>query len=351
MLHYASQLCNSLSNNSADNEVFLIAPTNINRKLFDSNVQIMAIPNLGRHGYRIDLVWKYIQQLKPDIVHLTVIHPFILPILYSLKTNFMFVSTIHDVALHSDQDNLFLNMTTSFIAKASNLIFVHGEKLKSELSATGIPEEKISVVPHGDYSFFGTINQKNIPEETNNILFFGRILKYKGIDYLIEAEPILSSKISDFKITVAGNGDFSQYEKRIDDYKHFEVINEYIPDEKVAELFQRASVVVLPYIEGSQSGIVPIAYSFKKPVIVTDVGCISDVVVDGVTGFVIPPKDSESLALAIFKILSDDNLKAEMSENAYEFMKGKMSWDEVAKKTISEYLKIINANARGKNEY
>ena len=77
----------------------------------------------------------------------------------------------------------------------------------------------------------------------------------------------------------------------------------------MGELFQRASIVVLPYIEGSQTGIIPIAYSFKKPVIATNVGSISEVVEDGVTGFIVPPRDSHALADAIIKILKDDDLR------------------------------------------
>lgn len=339
MLHYASQLCNHLSKN--DNiEVSLIAPKNINENLFDKKVPLKKIPSIGRHGYRIDLIMKHLFEIKPDVVHITVIHPFIIPILYSLKKRFLLVSTIHDVILHSDQNNIFLNMTTSLISKYSDLIFVHGNKLKSELGEKGISKSKIVVVPHGDYSFFDDIGQENVPEEENTILFFGRILEYKGLEYLIKAEPLIASKISNFKVIIAGNGDFSKYKNMIDNMDHFEIINEYIPDEKVSELFQRASVVVLPYIEGSQSGIVPIAYSFKKPVIVTDVGCISDVVLEGRTGFIVQPKDNKNLANSIIRILSDNTLKKEMGDYAYKFMKDNMSWDRVAKKTIDEYSKI-----------
>ncbi|WP_292466018.1 glycosyltransferase family 4 protein [Methanolobus sp.] len=350
MVHYASQLCNSLSRYSTDNKVFLIAPNGINDSLFDSRVVFKKIPSMGRHGYRIDLIWKYIFEIKPDITHITVIHPFIVPLLRKLKKHSVLVSTIHDVTLHSDQKNIILNLISSLISKSSDLVFVHGEKLKQELTTKGILNSNIAVIPHGDYSFFGNINHKKVPEEKNTILFFGRILKYKGIDYLIKAESILSSKLSSFKIIIAGNGDFSQYNAMIKDFTHFEIINEYIPDEKVSELFQKASVIVLPYIEGSQSGVVPIAYSFKKPVVVTNVGCISDVVIDGVTGFVVQPKDTDGLATAILKILLDNNLRAQMGVNAYEFMKGEMSWDGIAEKTILEYSRFISSSSRKWNE-
>ena len=84
--------------------------------------------------------------------------------------------------------------------------------------------------------------------------------------------------------------------------------------------FERASVVVLPYIEASQSGIIPIAYSFKKPVIVTNVGSIPEVVENGITGYIVPPKNPELLADSIIKILEDNLTRQQMGENAYHKM-------------------------------
>ncbi|KKG82671.1 glycosyltransferase [Methanosarcina mazei] len=186
-----------------------------------------------------------------------------------------------------------------------------------------------------------SIIHKKINEEENTILFFGRILEYKGIDYLIKAEPLISEKIPNIKIIIAGSGDFSKYESMINHKNHFEIINEYIPDEKVSELFQKSSVVVLPYIEASQTGIIPIAYAFKKPVVATDVGSLSEVIVDGVTGFIVPPRDSKLLADSLLNILLNKNLKNSMGSAAYEFMKENMSWKGIAQKTIGEYQKLL----------
>ena len=96
-------------------------------------------------------------------------------------------------------------------------------------------------------------------------------------------------------------------------------------------------MVVLPYIEGSQTGIIPIAYSFKKPVVVTDVGSISEVVVDGETGYVVNPRNSEELAEAIITILKNKNEREKMGNTAYLKMKNELSWDKIAEKTIELY--------------
>ena len=123
--------------------------------------------------------------------------------------------------------------------------------------------------------------------------------------------------------------------------KNYEVYNRFIPDKEVSYFFQRAKVVVLPYIEGTQTGIIPIAYAFKKPVVVTDVGDIPDVVDDGKTGFIVPPKDSKALADSILKLLKDDKLRKEMGENAYIKMKKELSWNKITEKTIEVYKNIL----------
>jgi glycosyltransferase involved in cell wall biosynthesis len=88
--------------------------------------------------------------------------------------------------------------------------------------------------------------------------------------------------------------------------------------------------VVLPYTEASQSGIVPIAYSFRKPVITTTVGGLPEVVMDGNTGLSVDPESPEELAAACTKLLENKTTTEGMGNNGYEFKNRQMSWEEVA---------------------
>ena len=112
--------------------------------------------------------------------------------------------------------------------------------------------------------------------------------------------------------------------------KSFIVINRYIPYREGAKLFQRCSVVVLPYIEGSQSGVVFPAYAFKKPVVVTDVGSLPEIVDDGITGFVVSPRDPRALAEKIILLLENEKLRRKMGKNAYKKLKTDLSWDKIS---------------------
>ena len=122
----------------------------------------------------------------------------------------------------------------------------------------------------------------------------------------------------------------------------FEIHNEYISKEQIVRLFEKTKLVVLPYTDASQSGVIPIAYAYKKPVIVTDVGSIPETVEDGKTGLIIKPKDVEALANAIVRLLKDDKLRKKMGENGYYKMKADLSWDKIAERTIEVYNNVID---------
>lgn len=344
MIHYVSQLSNALAIND---DVSVIIPIGAERELFNSSVKIVPLHtgNIIRNFIVNTLIvtrmvqfYKTIQNINPDIIHLQSCYPWIclfLPFLNKYKI----VTTIHDVEPHIGSRAIDQKIARDIHIKFSDCIIVHGNKAKSTLQKKAI-NKKVYAFPHGDYSFFTKITEDHYHEEKGTILFFGRIVEYKGLKYLIEAAPKIAETIKNMKIIIAGSGCLDEY-KNIVNSPYFEIHNTFIPDEEVSKYFQRASVLVLPYIEGTQTGIIPIAYAFKVPVVVTNVGSIPEVVDDGVTGYVVPPKDSNSLAEAIIKILSNENLRNKMGENAYVKMKKELSWDVIAEKTIQVYQSIL----------
>jgi glycosyltransferase involved in cell wall biosynthesis len=349
MTHYTSQLANALVN---DNEVTIVAPTHIEQKYFSSNINfilikappslILSILYLFNYVALLELL-RSIRLYNPDIIHFLNEHPLNNIILFRIR--YKTVLTCHDPIKHSGERNKFVmqlfKWSESNQLKKVDKIIVHGKNLLNDLKKQNIKSDKIEITPHGDYSFFLNYAKSDIKED-NSILFFGRIKPYKGIEYLIEAESIISKIVSNYKIIIAGEGEISPYKKHIKNDSKFIIINEYISDREVALLFKKASIVVLPYTDASQSGIIPIAYAFKKPVVVTNVGSISEIVDDKVTGFIVPPRDASALADAIIKLLGDDELRKKMGENAHKKMIDEMSWDKIAEDTIKIYKRIIN---------
>jgi glycosyltransferase involved in cell wall biosynthesis len=149
------------------------------------------------------------------------------------------------------------------------------------------------------------------------ILFFGLVRAYKGLDTLLEAFATCGEPLDATLLVV---GEFydqrAPYDARMRALgieSRVRVIDRYVPDDEVGGYFRAADVAVLPYVTATQSAVVQTAYSFGLPVIVTRVGGLPDVVEDGVTGLVVPPRDPAALAGAIVRYFRED-VRARMSD-------------------------------------
>jgi hypothetical protein len=166
------------------------------------------------------------------------------------------------------------------------------------------------------------------------------VLGYAWLRYLLEAMPAVWAESPGTRLVVAGSGSLAPYGDLLDDPR-VEVVNRFIDDAEVPGLFSRARVVALPYVEGTQTGVIPIAYAFKRPVVVTDVGAIPEVVEEGRTGFVVPPRDPGRLAGAILMILQNEPLRTTMGAAAYEKMTRELSWGPIADRTVAAYREVV----------
>lgn len=343
MIHYVSQLANALSKKE---EVVLIAPVGMDKNNFAKDVKIIKL-ELGTDIKRVFInsliLTRPIKLLdtinceRPDVIHFNEAElwsSLFLPFLYK----YPIVTTIHDVNPHKGSRKFDQVIGKKMHISFSDCIIVHGEKAKKDMKMN----KKCYNIPHGDYSFFLNYKKNGVNEEERTILFFGRIEEYKGLEYLMNSMPFISTVYPDIKLIIAGSGDFNKYKNMIHDNRNYEIHNRFIPDEETPIFFQRSKIVILPYKEGTQTGIIPIAYAFKKPVIVTNIGSIPEVVDDGKTGFIIPPEDVNALAGAIIRMLKDDELRRQMGENGYIKMKEELSWDKIAQKMIDIYISTIH---------
>jgi glycosyltransferase involved in cell wall biosynthesis len=291
-------------------------------------------------------LFQTISRLQPQVAHLVGLHQWVewaLPLFPRIPL----VATIHDVSQHPGDKESAHWVPAWFWARPDQFI-VHAESLKRQLRAVrGVPEEKAHVIPHGSYDFYTHWASQEAQERAHTILFFGRIWEYKGLQYLIEAEPLITSRVPEARIVIAGHGEpFERYARLMVHPEHFVVHNYRIPDEMIAPLFQQASLVVLPYIEASQSGVTAVAYAFGKPVVATTVGGIPEVVEHGGTGYLVPPRDARSLADAIVTLLQDHPLRRRMGRRALAKSQSEFSWSGIAAKTMQAYQQALEAHAR-----
>ena len=287
----------------------------------------------------------HLRRFEPDVVHIQGGFDHWFAFAAPFLRRYALVSTFHDVKLHLGDESLRTEFHRWCARRLSKEIIVHGEKLREQMvTEYKMPAHKVHAIPMGenDVAAFSQYEREDLKEDGNLVLFFGWLDEYKGLEYLMKAEPIITKEVPGAKIVIAGKGDFRRYEKMMTNRDAFIVHNEYISYEKGAELFQRSSALILPYVDGSQSCVTFLGYGFKKPVVVTDVGSIPEMVEEGKTGFVVPPRDSGALAGAIVKLLKDERLRREMGENGYRKMKEDHSWGKIAEKTIKVYERALH---------
>jgi glycosyltransferase involved in cell wall biosynthesis len=227
---------------------------------------------------------------------------------------------------------------------------VHSDKLITEVEKFR-PGALIERIYHPLYDFY---SQWDVEAEASddvpkrNLLFFGKIREYKGLEIFLKALPLIDEGI-DFEAVVAGEFyvDPQPFKQLVEDSGLADRViwmDRYIENEAVPELFRKADLVVLPYLSATQSGVVPLAYQFDVPVIASDVGGLSEVVLDGKTGYLTPVGDFRYLAGRIDEYFLGEKGK-EFRENIRHF-KQRLSWPQV----IDSILSLLNHETRRRSD-
>jgi glycosyltransferase involved in cell wall biosynthesis len=235
----------------------------------------------------------------------------------SLKSSARILYICHNVVEHETSRGK--RELSKFVLSIGDCFIVHCQQDYENLKKM-FPNARIVVNCHPTYKVFNqnSISKKEarkklgIADEFKKILlFFGIVRPYKGLAYLIEAMPRIVNEMPDTFLLVVGEfwENKDRYLQRINEIgieDNVKVIGRYIPNEDVGIFFSAADVVVLPYVSGTGSGIVQLAFGFHKPVIATKVGCIPEVVNDGKTGLVVERMDPFAIASAVISFYKQD---------------------------------------------
>lgn len=352
MLHYTSQLANALAT-FCDVHVFTPAKPELDG-YFDDAVRLHPTVPLSFRSAR-SRSWlaqlnpfhhsenaRRIRSIRPDVVHFTTSHPSnacLLALLGPLTTCF----TLHDPTSHPGERSLLKDLLDRGAVSLASRIVVHGEALRAELLAQHVPLERIDVIAHGDYGFLKRLAPR--ADEEPMILCFGRFVEYKGIDVLCRAEQLLTSCLDGYQVCIAGEGDPGLFQSAIGPSGRVTVINRFLSDTEVAALFQRARLVVLPYTQASQSGVLAIAFAFGKPAIVTSVGALPEAVGFGQAGMIVAPGDDHALAEAIERLWRRPDLRKQYATAGQRLIEQEIGWNHVARRYLATYHAARSARA------
>lgn len=271
--------------------------------------------------------------------------------------------TAHNVnqARRDAKDSLLNRITLGIQYRLCDHIFVHTPKMKDELCRDfGVAEKVVTVIRHPINNAFPDTElapaeakrRLGLRDDEKAVLFFGRIRPYKGIEHLLAAFQLLAAKHSNYRLIIAGEPKkgSEEYREEIEravkqDFTPGKIILkiQFIPDEEMEIYLKAADVLVLPYKEIFQSGVLFLAYSFGLPVVATDVGSFREEIVEGTTGFLCQPGDPAELEKAIERYFASGlykNLKVRRQE-LKDYAEANHSWNAVADLTRNAYAEML----------
>lgn len=266
--------------------------------------------------------------------------------------------TVHNVnKLKRDNEDTILNRLTLRIQyRLADRLFVHTGKMRAELiNQFGVHDGRIVVIPFGinnsvpntDLRQGAARERLGLSRDQRVILFFGRITPYKGLDCLISAFQEIRKREKKYRLVIAGRPDRCEAywrtarEQISNDLEDGSVLlkDGFIPDQEVEVYFKAADVLVLPYRDIYQSGVLFTGQGFGIPILASDVGSFGEDIVEGETGFLFRGGDWSDLAGAIERYFASDlyNQLESRRRAIYTVATEQHSWKAVAEATICVY--------------
>lgn len=283
---------------------------------------------------------RFIRSERFDVIHIDHLLHGLDKILYIFRKKL--VLTMHDPLQHSGME--FSKKTQKNIRQTFDIIpkiVIHNQSQVEEFCGFyGIKRQRVLLNPLAPYTCYKIYAKEGVSKNPHEILFFGRISKYKGVEYLCKAMVQVHKLVPDAKLYILGGGNIYFDYEPYKDLSYIELINEYASTEAIVERLQKCSFSVCPYIDATQSGVVMTCNALNVPVIATNVGGLPEMIEDGKSGLIIPPKDEDALANAMISLLQDRERLAGMSDYIKEmYSKGDKSPKEIIPKYKDFYQK------------
>lgn len=359
--HICRSICKSkvniysaiISHNNPLKEKYLNLPL---KQLFFVNTHKLNFRSFVFHSImfvRVMKIFRIVKYVNPTAVFITMEHPWMLLVLYYIKKFMPKVKIFYIkhnpsvfTSLASKIYNLALEKIDQTLIKNSDYIYTLSYSVKHEILTTyNLPSYKVYNFNLGAHSILcdKVVHKGFYRDSILRLLFFGRILEYKGIDILVDSYEILKKRSSNFnlELTIAGEGFIDNKLLQRIKTLGIRLMNYWINDDDLCRLLSETDIIVIPYREASQSGPASIAVALGIPVIATKVGGLIEQIHDGINGILIEPNNPEEIVRAIKTILDDPNLLYRFSKGAKSLREGHLSWDNIASKMDEIFYKTL----------
>ncbi|MDZ7336934.1 MAG: glycosyltransferase family 4 protein [candidate division KSB1 bacterium] len=309
-------------------------------------------PRRAFHPSNLATCWRvarFIRSICPELLHFDEASSRAVALPYLLRDLPLVLST-HDNQPHLGEAGGRFGLVRRFFLRRTRAVIFHSHYCQetfpglTEMTSRGV---QTAVIPLGVYDVFNDVAPgpiATIEPEPPTALFFGRISPYKGIEVLLAAAPLVAQRVPGFRLIIAGApipGYQVPESSNLQNGGSIECRLERIRSEEVPTLFGRSSIVVLPYLEATQSGVISTAYAFLKPVVATTAGGLPEMVHDGITGRLVPPRDHTALAAAMVELLLDNRKLQQMSEAIWKKRRSEWSWQRLSSETVDVYRRAI----------
>ena len=254
------------------------------------------------------------------------------------------IALVHNMIPH--EQNILDKILPPYFVKSMDGFIALSKSVADDINHFDKHNKPKTFSPHPIYDHYGihldrneALQQLGLDQNCKYVLFFGLVRAYKGLDLLIDAFADEKLRDSNIKLIVAGEfyQDESIYRKQISDLgieAKIIIHNEFIPDDKVNLYFSAADIIAQTYKSATQSGVTQIAFHFEKPMLVTNVGGLGEIVINGKSGYVVEPKANE-----IADALSDFFEKSRSTEfiQAVRTEKSKYAWNIMTGRILELY--------------
>jgi glycosyltransferase involved in cell wall biosynthesis len=294
-------------------------------------------------------VTRAISDLHPHILHVDDISPRLVMGFPSL-VRIPIVLNIHDPKPHQGEETYQVSFTRKIIKpRVRKYILFNQSLLEHFCNAYSVPLRKVSTTHLGMYDIYREWIQPGSEDKPFDILFFGRLSPYKGLDVLLDALVIAARSIPNLKTVIAG--------RRIPGYKTLilpqlsnggtiQTIDRYIDNYELADLFQRAKLIVCPYRDATQSGVILTAFAFNKPVLASNIGGLGEYISEQ-TGILVPSGDVVVLAQRISSFLGDPSMLLMYEKGIEAARNGFLAWENAGKDILEAYQQVLTPFKKG----
>ena len=264
----------------------------------------------------------------------------VLPALRRLRAPFVLV--VHDAQPHPGDSYPFRRMAMSReIAAADGVVVLTDHVRQQAMRHHRVPDERMWTIPHGSFDF-GARGLRSLPKgRPPRLLFFGRILAYKGLGLLLDAYRLLRRDGVSVELDIMGSGDIGPYVAKLEGLEGLRLTNRWMDDAEIGPALAATDIMVLPYVEASQSGVAAAAASAGMPTVATPVGGLVEQVRHEETGLIANEVTASSLAFTIRRLLEDAALYERCSAGALAHAREDLGWESIAARMVEAAGEVV----------